>query len=222
MLSTSVPHPPSSTTCQEVRAEELIKKIQTDNKRLQKEIAVQEEDLKYLDKGDWNSPGGCYRLDGQSRARQRGDRRPLQVHHGDSNTKTKAEIAPQQQLEANKDTAEFTQLQLTELSAGTTRVERDAVIVVQQKLRAQAGTVRLGYFREPRPTGGRSTGGKRRRWPRAARIPRCRGTAYRRKLVGSALRFRRARPSLDAAPPDLISAQDGRAGRAIHRAGRRG
>ena len=38
-------------TRQEVRAkEELIKKLQADAKRLQKEIAVQEEDLQYLEK----------------------------------------------------------------------------------------------------------------------------------------------------------------------------
>ena len=59
-------------------------------------------------------------------------------------TKTKAEIELQRQLEANTGTAQFAAQQLAELSAGTSRVEHDAVIVVH-KSRPQAGTVRLGY-----------------------------------------------------------------------------
>ena len=42
------------------------------------------------------------------------------------------------QLEANNEAAEFAKRQLAELSAGTSRVERDAVIVVQKPGRRRA------------------------------------------------------------------------------------
>src|SRR5262245_60117414 len=59
--------------------------------------------------------------------------------------KAKAETELRQRLQANTEAAEFARRQLDELSAGSSRIERDAVIVVH-KSRPGAGTVRLGYL----------------------------------------------------------------------------
>jgi hypothetical protein len=59
--------------------------------------------------------------------------------------RSKEIVGLQQQIEANNEQVEFTKRQLAELSAGTRRVERDAVIVVD-KGNAAAGKVRLNYL----------------------------------------------------------------------------
>ena len=51
----------------------------------------------------------------------------------------------QQQLRENQQAQEFAQRELSELSAGATRTERDAVIVIE-KQNAAAGTIRLNYL----------------------------------------------------------------------------
>jgi hypothetical protein len=59
--------------------------------------------------------------------------------------KTKEMVALQQQLRTNSEDLEFVQRKLQELSAGTSRTERDAVIVVD-KGAGGAGKVRLNYL----------------------------------------------------------------------------
>jgi uncharacterized protein (TIGR02231 family) len=54
-------------------------------------------------------------------------------------------VGLQQQLQTNKEQVEFTQRQLRDLSAGSSRTERDAVIVVD-KPKAGPGKVRLNYL----------------------------------------------------------------------------
>src|SRR5207253_1044680 len=54
-------------------------------------------------------------------------------------------VALQQQVQANQESAEFARRKLAELSSGTVRTERDAVIVVE-KANAAAGKVRLHYL----------------------------------------------------------------------------
>ena len=99
-------------------------------------------------------------------------------------TKSKAETDLRQQLQANAEAAEFARRQLAELSAGSSRIERDAVIVVH-KSRREAGTVRLGYLvgsanwsPQYRLRGAADDA------PGPARIPRRRGPADRRGLAG--------------------------------------
>jgi len=55
------------------------------------------------------------------------------------------QVGLQQQVQANQEKAEFTQRKLNELTAGTARTERDAVIVVD-KSDAAPGKVRLNYL----------------------------------------------------------------------------
>ena len=59
--------------------------------------------------------------------------------------KSKELVALQQQLQANSEQTEFAKRQLHELSAGSSKTEHDAVIVVD-KTNAAAGKVRLNYL----------------------------------------------------------------------------
>ena len=173
-------------TRQEVRAkEELLKKLQADAQRLQKEIAVQEQDLQYLQKLEGFTGTALTDLTEKGRLDSEAILTLSKFVMENRGAKTKTETDLRQQLQANTEAAEFATRQLAELSAGSSRVERDAVIVVH-KTRPQAGTVRLGYL-----VGSanwwpqyRLRGGARRRRPGPARVPRRRGPADRRGLVG--------------------------------------
>jgi hypothetical protein len=133
-------------TRQEVRAKEaLVRQLKTDAKRLLKEIKVQEEDLKYLEKLGGFTGTALSGLTEKGRLDSEAILTLSKFIMENRSTKSNAEVELRRQLEANNETADFTVQQLTELSAGTSRVERDAVIVVQ-KVRPQAGTVRLGYL----------------------------------------------------------------------------
>lgn len=59
--------------------------------------------------------------------------------------KAKEVVVMQQQLQDNKEQSDFVRRQLQELTAGTSKVERDAVIVVE-KVNGAAGKVRLNYL----------------------------------------------------------------------------
>ncbi len=61
------------------------------------------------------------------------------------NDKTKEMIGLQQQMQSNQEEMEFTARKMREMSAGTSRTERDAVIVVD-KAKGDAGKVRLNYL----------------------------------------------------------------------------
>ena len=189
----------------EVRAkEELVSKLQTDAKRLEKEIKVQEEDLKYLEKlGSFTGTA----LSGLTE-KGRLDSEPIialsKFIMETRSAKTKAEIELKRELEANTGAAEFTARQLNELSAGTSRVEHDAVIVVH-KSRPQAGTVRLGYVvnaanwsPQYRLRGGASDAPVRLEY--LAAVVQQTGESW----SGVHITLSTARPSLDAAPPELI------------------
>jgi Domain of unknown function (DUF4139)/N-terminal domain of unknown function (DUF4140) len=59
--------------------------------------------------------------------------------------KAKEQVALQQKLQENQEQSQFAQRQLNELAAGTSKVERDAIIIVD-KTNAAAGKVRLNYL----------------------------------------------------------------------------
>ncbi len=116
-------------TRQEVRAkEELIKKLQTDAKRLQKEIGVQQDDLKYLEKLGGFTSTALTGLTEKGRLDSEGILTLSKYIMENRSTKAKSEVELLRQLATNTETAEFTARLLTELSAGTSRVERDAVM----------------------------------------------------------------------------------------------
>jgi hypothetical protein len=59
--------------------------------------------------------------------------------------RAKEVVVMQQQLQDNKEQVEYAQRQLRDLTAGTSKVERDAVIVIE-KVNAAAGKVKLNYL----------------------------------------------------------------------------
>jgi hypothetical protein len=192
-------------TRQEVRAKEgLISKLQTDAKRLQKEINVHKQDLKYLENLGGFTGTALSGLTEKGRLDSEAVVALSKFIMENRSSRTRAEIELERQLEANKETAEFTARQLSELSAGTIRVERDAVIVVQ-KLRPQAGTVRLGYlvnaanwWPQYRLRGAVAEGPVRLEY--LAAVVQQTGESW----SGVRVTLSTARPSLDAAPPELI------------------
>jgi hypothetical protein len=62
------------------------------------------------------------------------------------NEKTKELIALQQQIQTNHEDMEFVARKLKEMSAGSSRTERDAIIVVDRAANAAPGKVRLNYL----------------------------------------------------------------------------
>jgi uncharacterized protein (TIGR02231 family) len=72
----------------------------------------------------------------------------LSKHVRESRLETAKELVGlRQQVQANLEKAEFAQRRLNELSSGTARTERDAVVVVEKNA-AAAGKVRLNYLVE--------------------------------------------------------------------------
>ncbi len=192
-------------TRQEVRSkQELLKKLQADAQRLQKEIAVQQEDLGYLQKLGGFTSAALTGLTEKGRLDSEAIVSLSKFVMDNRGTKTKIETDLRQQLPANTEATEFATRQLAELTAGTSRVERDAVIVVH-RARPQAGTVRLGYLvssatwrPQYRLRGG--VGDATVRLEYLAAVVQQTGESW----PGVRVTLSTARPSLDAAPPELL------------------
>ncbi len=195
----------TTDTREEVRAkQELVSKLQTDAKRLEREVKLQQVDLKFLDKLGGFTGTALAGLADKGRIESEPIIALSKFIMENRSVKTKAEVELQRQLEANNETAEFTERQLTELSAGKSRVERDAVIVVL-KSRNQPSTVRLGYLVTAanwvphyRLRGGGADAPVRFEY--LASVVQQTGETW----SGVRVTLSTARPSLDAAPPDLI------------------
>ena len=192
-------------TRQDVRArEELLRKLGAEAQRLQKEAGVQEQDLQFLQKLEGFTGTSLTSLTEKGRLDGEAVLTISKFVMESRGLKSKAETDLRQQLQANVEAADFARKQLAELSSGAGHVERDAVIVVH-KTRPGAGTVRLGYLV-----------GAANWWPQY----RLRGAAddapvrleYLAAVVqqsGEAwpevrITLSTARPSLDAAPPELL------------------
>ncbi len=192
-------------TRQEVRSkQELLKKLQADAQRLQKEIAVQQEDLGYLQKLGGFTSTSLTGLTEKGRLDSEAILNLSKFVMDNRGAKTKAETDLREQLQANTEAAEFATRQLAELSAGTSRVERDGVIVVH-KSRPQAGTVRLGYlvssakwWPQYRLRAGAADAPVRLEY--LAAVMQQTGESW----PGVRITLSTARASLDAAPPDLL------------------
>jgi hypothetical protein len=192
-------------TRQEVRAkEELIKKLKADDQKLQKDVTVQEEDLQYLKKLEGFTGTALTGLTEKGRLDSEAVLSISKFVMETRAAKAKAEVEIQQKLHANTEAAEFAKRQLSELSDGSSRIERDAVIVVH-KLRPGAGTVRLGYL-----VGSANWSPQYRLRGAADNAPiRLEYLAAVVQQTGEewpnvAVTLSTARPSLDAAPPELL------------------
>jgi hypothetical protein len=193
-------------TRQEVRAkEDLIKNLQAEAQRLQKEIGVQEADIQYLHKLEGFTGTALTRLTDKGRL----DSEPIltlsRFVMETRGAKTHNETDLRRRLQANTEAIELATRQLAELSAGTSRVERDAVIAVQNT-RRQAGTVRLGYL----AGSAKWSPQYRLRGGGAADVPvRLEYLAAVAQQTGedwhaARVTLSNAKPSLDAAPPELL------------------
>jgi uncharacterized protein (TIGR02231 family) len=192
-------------TRQEVRAkQDLLKKLEADAQRLRKEIVVQDEDLKYLHQLGGFTSTALTGLTEKGRLDSEAILTLSKFVMENRGVKSKAETDLRQQLQANSEAAEFATRQLAELSAGTSRVEHDAVIIVH-KARPQAGMVRLGYLvrsatwrPQYRLRGGVADAPVRLEY--LAAVVQQTGEPW----IGVRVTLCNARPSLDAAPPELL------------------
>jgi hypothetical protein len=188
-----------------VRAKhELIKTLDSEAIRIEKEISVQEADLQYLRKLEGFTGATLTNLAEKGRLESAEILAISKFVMESRGSKSKVETDLRQQLKTNNETADFAKLQLAELSSGSSRFERDAVIVVQ-KMKNERGTVKLGYL----------VGSAR--WSPQYRL---RGTAddapVRLEYLAAVTQqtgedwpdvrvtLSTARPSVDAAPPDLL------------------
>ncbi len=192
-------------TRQEVRAkEDLLKQLAADAQKIQNEIAVEEQDLQYLQKLEGFTGTMLTGLTRQGRLDSEAILSLSKFIMERRAAKGTSETDLRQRLQANTATAEFARKQLAELSAGTGRHERDAVIVVS-KSRPAAGTVRLGYLvsaatwsPQYRLRGGADNDPVRLEY--LAAVVQQTGEDW--PSVRATLST--ARPSLDAAPPEFL------------------
>ena len=132
-------------TREEVRAKELqIHTLKQDAERLQKEIQVIEQNLQLLTKLE-NFTGATMQNLAEKGLLNSEATLALTKYVMTSRTeKSEAQVAIQQKLQANTAATEFASRELGELTSGSSRTERDAVIVVDKG--EPAGKVRLNYL----------------------------------------------------------------------------
>jgi hypothetical protein len=192
-------------TRREVRAkEEALKALQAEAQKLQDEAALHEEDLQYLKKLEGFAGTSLNRLTEQGRLDSGAVVALSKFIMESRGARSKAQTDLRPQLQAKSEAIEFAKRQLAELSSGSSRIERDAVIVVQ-KARPAAGTVRLGYLV-----------GAANWWPQyrlrgagdkaPVRLEYLAGVTQQTGEPWSSVRvtLSTARPSLEAAPPNLL------------------
>ena len=132
-------------TRKEVRAKELqIHTLKQEAERMQKEIQVIEQNLQLLTKLE-NFTGATMQNLAEKGLLNSEATLALTKYVMTSRTeKSEAQVAIQQKLQANTVATEFANRELTELTSGSSRTERDAVIVVDKG--EPAGKVRLNYL----------------------------------------------------------------------------
>jgi Domain of unknown function (DUF4139)/N-terminal domain of unknown function (DUF4140) len=132
-------------TRKEVRAKELqIHTLKQDAERLQKEIQVIEQNLQLLTKLE-NFTGATMQNLAEKGLLNSEATVALTKYVMTSRTeRSEAQVAIQQKLQANTAATEFASKELAELTSGSSRTERDAVIVVDKG--EPAGKVRLSYL----------------------------------------------------------------------------
>jgi Domain of unknown function (DUF4139)/N-terminal domain of unknown function (DUF4140) len=192
-------------TRQEVRAkEELIKNLAVDAQRLRKQIEVEQEDLGYIQRLGGFTSTALTGLTEKGRLDSEAILALSRFVMESRGAKAKNETELRVQLQANCEAAEFAKRQLGELSSGTSRSERDALIVVR-RVRREAGKVRLGYlvgaatwWPQYRLRGGVADAPVRLEY--LAAVAQQTGESWPSVRVTLST----ARPSLDAAPPELL------------------
>jgi hypothetical protein len=132
-------------TRKEVRAKELqIHTLKQDAERLQKEIQVIEQNLQLLTKLENFTGATMQNLTEKGLLNSEATLALTRYVMSSRTEKSEAQVAIQQKLQANTAATEFANRELGELTSGSSRTERDAVIVVDKG--EPAGKVRLNYL----------------------------------------------------------------------------
>src|SRR3954451_4889775 len=133
-------------TREEVRAkEEQIKRLKQEAERMQKEVQVIEQNLQLLSKLETFTGATMERLAEKGLLNSEATMALAKYVMETRAERSVAQVELQQKLQANAEAIEFAGRELGELTAGASRTERDAVIVVD-KGEAAAGKVRLNYL----------------------------------------------------------------------------
>jgi hypothetical protein len=138
--------PIQEDTREEVRkAQAQLQQLQRDGQKLQSDIKVAETNLQLLAKLETFTGANLQHQTEKGTLNSDGVM-ALARYVMDSRTdKAQALVALQQQLHTNQEQIQYVQRQLRDLTAGTSKTERDAVIVVD-KQQAAPGKVRLNYL----------------------------------------------------------------------------
>jgi hypothetical protein len=133
-------------TRKEVRAkEEQIKRLQLEAQRLQKEVQVIEQNLQMLGKLENFTAATMQQLTEKGLLSSDTTIKLSKYIMEARAEKSAAQVELQQKIQANTEATAFATRELGELTAGSSRTERDAVIVID-KTNAGPGRVRLNYL----------------------------------------------------------------------------
>ena len=134
-------------TRKEVRAkEEQIRTLKQEAERMQKEVKANEQNLQFLDKLEGFTSATMQHLAEKGLLNSK---ETLAMANFVMETRSEtlaAQVVLQQKIQANTGATEFADRELGELTSGSSRTERDAVIVVDRV--GAAGKVRLNYLVE--------------------------------------------------------------------------
>jgi Domain of unknown function (DUF4139)/N-terminal domain of unknown function (DUF4140) len=132
-------------TRKEVRArEDQLHTLKQEAERLQKDIQVIEQNLQLLSKLENFTSVTMQHLAEKGLLNSEATLALTKYIMDSRAEKSTAQVALQQKVQANTDATQFVTRELTELAAGSSRTERDAVIVVDRA--DGGGTVRLNYL----------------------------------------------------------------------------
>ncbi len=133
-------------TRKEVRAkEDQIKTLKKEAERLQKEARASEQNLKFLDKLENFTAATMEHLTDKGSLNSEESLSLARYVMSTRTEKLAAQVAVQQKIAANTEATDFAIRELGELTSGSSRTVRDAVIVVD-RVGPAAGKVRLNYL----------------------------------------------------------------------------
>jgi hypothetical protein len=190
----------------EVRAlQEQIKKLEADHQRMLKEMQVAEQNLLFVGKLEQFTAATMQAL--AEKGMLNGETTITLSKYVMSGREeiAKRQVALQQEQQANQEAIAFANRQLSELSAGASRTERDAVIVVDKANNA-AGKVNLNYLVSAatwRPRYKLRAGADKDpvQLEYLAAIEQQSGEDW----IGADMILSTAQPMLNAAPPELLA-----------------
>lgn len=133
-------------TRQEVRnLEAEIQTLTRENEKIQRQLAVADQDLQFLQKLEGFTSVSLQQLTDKSQLEPDSIIKMSKFVMDTRTQQAGAEVTLKQQLQTQTEGIDFATRKLAELTAGASRIEADAVIVID-KTNAEPGTVRLHYL----------------------------------------------------------------------------